>query len=68
MEQQGERLEEEEQRVKVQQGEKHVAGEKNSRARSSRVRSCRVRSSKARNRGVRTRAAGGKNKRARNSI
>ena len=68
MEQQGERLDEEEQRVKVQQGEKHVAGEKNSRARSSRVRICRLSSCKARNRGLWTRAAGGKNKRARNSI
>ena len=52
MEQQGERLDEEEQRVKVQQGEKHVAGEKNSRARCSKVRISRISSFKVGNRGM----------------
>ena len=47
-----EQLDEEEQQVKVHQGEKHVAGEKSSRARSSRVRSSRVRRIKVRNRGL----------------
>ena len=36
----------------MHQGEKHVAGEKSSRARSSRVRSSRVRRIKVRNRGL----------------